>query len=413
MHTDEAVHAEKFKDLLEEGKYEYDPNEYHGPTLNYFTLPIAWLSSAHTLAQCNETTLRLVPVLFGVGVVLLFLCLKDALGLFGAIFAAVLSAISATLVYYNRYYIQETQLIFFTFLALMAGWRYTRSPKIGWAILTGVSLGLMHATKETCVIAWGALVLALVIVWFWYQKSQADAKPIRSFLNQKHLAICVGSWLFISVLFFTSFFRNPQGVLDSIRTYSSYFTKAGAPGIHDHLWYYYLQILTYVRYFDGPRWSEGLIVILAAVGLLRILFGKPTAGNIWFMRIVGLYTLSMILVYSWIPYKTPWCMMGFLHGMILLAGWAAAWLLQLSPKLVAKVIVGFLLTIATVHLGWQAYRAGFVYAADTCNPYVYAHTSEDLLQLVDRVQALSESHPEKQNMPVEVICPGADYWPLP
>jgi len=73
MHTDEAVHAEKFKQLLEEGYYQYDPIDYHGPTLNYFTLPIAWLSSAQTLVQCNETTLRLVPVIFGVGVVLLCL----------------------------------------------------------------------------------------------------------------------------------------------------------------------------------------------------------------------------------------------------------------------------------------------------------------------------------------------------
>ncbi|MCB0293433.1 MAG: hypothetical protein KDH97_24480, partial [Calditrichaeota bacterium] len=43
MHTDEAVHAVKFGALLEEGFYEYDPFEYHGPTLNYFTLIPAWL----------------------------------------------------------------------------------------------------------------------------------------------------------------------------------------------------------------------------------------------------------------------------------------------------------------------------------------------------------------------------------
>ncbi|MHC4329093.1 MAG: hypothetical protein ACYSWW_13350 [Planctomycetota bacterium] len=31
MHGDEAVHADKFRLLLEEGLYTYDPNEYHGP----------------------------------------------------------------------------------------------------------------------------------------------------------------------------------------------------------------------------------------------------------------------------------------------------------------------------------------------------------------------------------------------
>jgi len=42
MHGDEAVHADKFGDLLESGVYAYDPNEYHGPTLNYLTLVPAW-----------------------------------------------------------------------------------------------------------------------------------------------------------------------------------------------------------------------------------------------------------------------------------------------------------------------------------------------------------------------------------
>ncbi|MHC4528105.1 MAG: flippase activity-associated protein Agl23, partial [Planctomycetota bacterium] len=31
MHGDEAVHAEKFRLLLEEGTYRYDRHEYHGP----------------------------------------------------------------------------------------------------------------------------------------------------------------------------------------------------------------------------------------------------------------------------------------------------------------------------------------------------------------------------------------------
>ncbi|NQT01065.1 MAG: TIGR03663 family protein, partial [Planctomycetes bacterium] len=35
MHGDEAVHADKFGELLEDGVYTYDPYEYHGPTLNY------------------------------------------------------------------------------------------------------------------------------------------------------------------------------------------------------------------------------------------------------------------------------------------------------------------------------------------------------------------------------------------
>ena len=413
MHTDEAVHAEKFRLLLEEGNYQYDPIDYHGPTLNYFTLPVAWFSSAQILVQCNETTLRLVPVIFGVGVVLLFLGLKSALGFWGAIFAALLTAISPALVFYNRYYIQESLLVFFTFLTLVAGWQYVRTRKLYWILLAGAGVGLMHATKETCIIAYGSLFAALIVIAVWYKRTTKDSRTIRSFINQKHLAAAIGAALLVSVLFFTSFFQNSRGPLDSILTYGSYFNKAGAPGIHDHPWYYYLQMLTYIRYHDGPRWSEGLIVGLALFGMIQACRAKSTTGSLWFMRLVGFYTVAMVVVYSVIPYKTPWCMIGFLHGMILLAGWAAAQLIRSIPKIAGKITVCVLLAAGGIHLGWQGWRSGFKLYDDSLNPYVYAHTVSDIYKLVDRVKVLSASHPAGRQMPIEVICPGSDYWPLP
>ncbi|MCP5063999.1 MAG: hypothetical protein GY936_16275, partial [Ignavibacteriae bacterium] len=63
LHTDEAVHAVKFGELLEEGSYIYDPIEYHGPTLNYFTLVSTSLFREETLKDINEITIRLVPAI--------------------------------------------------------------------------------------------------------------------------------------------------------------------------------------------------------------------------------------------------------------------------------------------------------------------------------------------------------------
>ena len=305
-------------------------------------------------------------------------------------------------------------LFFFTFLVLVAGWQYIRTRKIYWALATGTGVGLMHATKETCIIAYGSLFVSLVAVAFWYQRGSQEVRPIRSFLNQKHLAAATGAALLVSVLFFTSFFQNPRGPLDSVLTYGSYFHKAGTPGIHDQPWYYYLQMLTYVRYHDGPRWSEGLIVGLALLGWIQACcWAKPATGSLWFVRLIGLYTLLMVLIYSVIPYKTPWCMMGFLHGMILLAGWAAAQLIRAIPMIGGKIILCVLLAAGGVHLGWQGWRSGFQLYEDCLNPYVYAHTVSDIYRLVDRVKALSASHPAGRDMPIEVICPGSDYWPLP
>ena len=77
MHGDEAVHASKFGELLEEGVYAYDPDEYHGPTLNYLTLIPSGLTGAKNLVQISEFTLRIVPVFFGVFMVLLLLLLNQ------------------------------------------------------------------------------------------------------------------------------------------------------------------------------------------------------------------------------------------------------------------------------------------------------------------------------------------------
>ena len=46
------------------------------------------------------------------------------------------------------------------------------------------------------------------------------------------------------------------------------------------------------------------------------------------LRFLGFYTLLMATAYSVIPYKTPWCLLGFLHGMVLLAGIGAVRLLH-------------------------------------------------------------------------------------
>ena len=64
------------------------------------------------------------------------------------------------MVFYSRYFIHEMLLIFFTALAIGAGWRYTRTKRTRWAILSGVGLGLMFATKETFVLSMFAMTVA-------------------------------------------------------------------------------------------------------------------------------------------------------------------------------------------------------------------------------------------------------------
>ncbi len=73
MHNDEAVNAMKFRLLWVNNSYKYDPNEFHGPTLPYMTVPSAFLGGSRDFNQFTPATFRAVPAVFGAGLILLLL----------------------------------------------------------------------------------------------------------------------------------------------------------------------------------------------------------------------------------------------------------------------------------------------------------------------------------------------------
>src|SRR5215467_10439383 len=70
LHHDEGVNALFFVRLFGENFYQYDPANYHGPTLYYFTLIACSVSTLFFGARGLYTfAIRLVPALFGVATV--------------------------------------------------------------------------------------------------------------------------------------------------------------------------------------------------------------------------------------------------------------------------------------------------------------------------------------------------------
>jgi uncharacterized protein (TIGR03663 family) len=415
MHNDEGVNAIKFRDLWEHNSYKYDPTEFHGPSLYYATLVVERLTAAPRFEQFSEARLRFVTVLFGVGLILLVPLLTDGIGKTACISAALLTATSPAFVFYSRDYIHETLLVFFTFLALASGWRYWRTRKLAWALLAGTGVGLMCATKETFVITLAAAGLALGLNQFWNRKLDASGLPIKaSRLNFLHLAaafaICLLVWLFM----FSSFFTNASGLSDSIRTYSSWFNRAAGESPHIYPWHFYFDRLLFFHVQKGPIWSEGLILILALVGTFAGFARKGLSdANASFVRFLALYTFALTAAYSLISYKTPWCLLNFWLGMILLAGVGAAVLIYAARFQWARLAATILLLAGAGQLAAQAWQAGVPFAADWRNPYVYAQTSRNILEMVQQVEALAQLNPLGHQMRVNVIAPEGEYWPLP
>ncbi len=412
MHCDEAVHAVKCNDLWQTGRYQYDLHEYHGPTLYYCTLPVIWLSGADNFGETTEATYRIVPVIFGVGLIVLLLLVADGLGRWAAVCAGVLTALSPAMSFYGRYYIQETLLVFFTFLAIVAGWRYVRSRDAGWAILAGAAIGLMHATKETCIIPLGALLAALAINTLWHWRPRGVRVAWRGYWRGKAFVGAALAAVGLSALLYSGFGTSASGPLDSLRTFATYFDRAGGHGLHDHPWWYYLRMLLFTQYVPGPWWSEALIIVLAIVGGVAAVTGKGVRdGYVPLLRLLTLYTLLLTIIYTAIPYKTPWCMLGFLHGMILLAGVGVVALIGWLRFMPLRVAAGVLLAAGSWQLGWQAYRANTRFCADYRNPYVYSHPLFQVVDLARRVEDLASVHPDRQDLLVKVIA--EDCWPLP
>ncbi|HUV40620.1 MAG TPA: flippase activity-associated protein Agl23 [Sedimentisphaerales bacterium] len=408
MHCDEAVNAVKFGQLLETGSYKYEPRQYHGPTLNYFTLSAARLSSAKNFSDVTETDLRIVPAAFGILLVVLVFLLADGLGWAATIFAALLTAVSAAFVFYSRYYIHEMLLVCFTFGVIACLWRCARSGSIIWALSAGVFMGLAACTKETFVISFVSMAAAFVLVF------GAGCRDVVKSIKPLHILAALAAAVIITVLFYTSFFSNPAAIADFFRSYSHYLVRAGGDQIHRHPWYYYLKILTYYGYRGSATGGETFIVLLAVTGLVSAVRKANGAGvNLKLVRFIAFYTIIMTLVYSAIPYKTPWCLLGMLHGMILLAGAGAAAIIRSLPNTLSRVLIGLVLAAGLGHLVWQSYLDNYRHYAEPGNPYVYAHTTEDVFVVKQRLETIAGLAPDGHNIYIQVIFAENGYWPLP
>jgi hypothetical protein len=273
----------------------------------------------------------------------------------------------------------------------------------------------MHATKETFVITLGCAAIALALNWFWTWKLNAadpSAKPPR--LAWTHLAAALAVWLFVAAILFTSFFANSAGLLDSFRTYLPWLQRAGGDSPHIHPWWFYLHRLAYFHVAKGPVWTEALILLLAlyaAVAAFRHR-GLPHA-NYALVRFLSLYTLLLAGAYSVISYKTPWCLLNFWIGAILLAGAGAAGLLASLARPRTRLAVSCILLVGTVHLAILSWQTQITFATDRRNPYVYAQTSPDLRNLLARIHKFAAASPGGNALVLKIIAADGDYWPLP
>ncbi len=413
MHTDEAVQAAKTGTLLETGRYVYDPSEYHGPTLPLFGALGLRAAGVRRLADATEAELRMTPVVFGLGLILLTAGFAGLIGGRAALAAAFFLACSPAFVFYSRYYIHETLFVFFSGMFLLTIERYWRSPRTGWAIAAGASFGLLCATKETWIFEVVALVSAFVGARLWARWRHESRANATEFLHPGRLGAAALTACLVAVVLFSDFFTNPRGISDGFLAFTQYTTRAGA-ALHRHVWYFYFARLFGNPFRPGPAWNEGIILVFWLAGAWAAFFSRIHRWGprrLLAIRMLVLYTMGLFALYSAVPYKTPWCILGPWYTAICIAGLGVETLWGRLRRPGLRALFAICFVPAVLDLGRQARTAAVRFCTDRRNPWVYAQTSPDLVRLATRVEEAAALAPTGRATPVFVIAP--EYWPLP
>jgi uncharacterized protein (TIGR03663 family) len=430
MHHDEGVNGFFLTNLLRQGTYHYDPNNYHGPTLYYFALP------AVSLFGLSDFAVRLCPALFSVATVWLVLSLRRNIGSYAALMAGALVAVSPGSMFYARYFIHETLFVFFTLAIVVAVLRFHETGRAVFVILAAIAAALLFATKETAFVSVITLLLAWLVAWRWTRspldmgrfarsifgfpvhakpnnarekrrakRDRRDAPSQPTFFDRlggRDRAIqlagyAIALFVVVNVIFYSSFFTNWPGVGDALSAMKVW-AKTGTSEFHGKPFDTYLSWLLQ---------EEAPIFLLAIVGAFIALNRRANRFAIF----VAAWSFGILVAYSLIPYKTPWLVLSFVVPMAIVTGYAVESLIDVSWRswkapLPALVIAGLALAIS----GYQSLVLNFSQYDNDRYPYVYTHSNRELLSMIHEIERISEKAGTTQ-LGVNVASP--EYWPLP
>jgi hypothetical protein len=304
----------------------------------------------------------------------------------------------------------------FLLAALVCVQRWWRDGGVAWAVGTGVSVGLMMATKES------ALLFVAVAAAAWV--ATARSWPAKRGLG-RDVSFAVVAALAVAVGFYSSFGSHLAGVRDAMAAVVNGLGRATGPSGHEKPWWYYARLFAWQRsggvVFEQISFS--LLALIGAVVGFRSLNGgdalarpghqavvSPDHGRdahaaklpgTQLLRWSAIYTLVIAVTLSLTPYKTPWHAVQLVPAMALLAAGALA----------AMPVMWLAVAVGVGALGMQCYQVNqvaFAYPAAERNPYADVHSSPDVLKfrgLADAALAVSPGRP------VRVIS--EEYWPLP
>jgi uncharacterized protein (TIGR03663 family) len=390
MHTDEAINGYIIGDLLAGKPFHYDPQDRHGPVLYLLAEPVAKICGAKDFAGLTETELRLTPVIVGSAMILLFGAAAEIFGFIPCLIASLLFAFAPLPVYYSRYFIHETLFVAATFGLILSGWQALKKNSVPLAALTGLCAALMLANKETAGIHFFALACAALCGWLLKREK---------FPAPRIIATAFLVFVATTILLFTWFGQNWSALSDLAHAVSRFTARAGGEG-HEKPFWYYGQVL--------GTGKSGYLMLAAAVLGIAFVVKQPAKNRC--LTLLAIYTVLIFLIYSAIPYKTPWLALNFFLPLAIFTGIFIERLWLVTTRCSWRFLMLVFIVATGALLAHDTARYVFKIPADESNPYAYAHTSDDILDLAPKIAELAQQN-KIFNPGIAVVM--KDAWPLP
>ena len=398
-HFDEGVNGWFADQMTRNGYFRYDPTNYHGP-LHFYALFLS-----QTLFGRNLWALRLPAVVASLLAVWSMLRFREHFGAQAARVAALAMAVSPACVFYGRYSIHESWMVFFSTLFLwgLLGLWERGERRFLFALLAAASG--MILTKETYVLHIGSYLLAGIVLGLWQKllPSRPELPLARQQWTWRDLTKGGAIALLAIVFFYSGTFMDFQALSGIYETFAAWFHTGVEAAGHEKklhqigpLNYYWVALMA--RY----EWP-------ALLGLMLCLrYVAPSDAR---LRYLTIYGCGVVVAYSLIPYKTPWCIISILWPFYLILGSGMPAPSAQSVGRLASPLVRFVVAGSLAASAFLCVRLNFLQFTNEKEPYVYVQTFPEIETLTKPLLAMARKDPRYYHVHGQILLDS--YYPLP
>jgi uncharacterized protein (TIGR03663 family) len=397
-HFDEGVNGWFVDQMTRTGYFRYDPTNYHGP-LHFYALFLS-----QTLFGRNLWALRLPAVVASLLAVWSLLRFRTHFGLLTARVAALAMAVSPAYVFYGRYSIHESWLALFSILfcwGLIGLWQ-KGERRFLFALLAGASG--MILTKETYVVHLGSFLLAGVVLGILqrFSPSRPAVPMARQLWSWADLAKVSALAVFVIVFFYSGTFLDFPALSGLYETFATWFQTGVAAAGHEKSTYQ-IGPLNYYWVALMARYEWPALLGFA----LCLCYVAPSEAR---LRYLAIYGCGVLLAYSLIPYKTPWCIVSILWPFYLILGSEIAARMPSAVGL-AQAIPRLVLAITLAASTFLSIRLNFYRFTSQDEPYVYVQTFQEIETLTKPLLDMARKDSRYYHVHGHILL--ESYYPLP